>query len=162
MNTDSLSGRQTLVKILTVVLTALTALLALNKPVSCNDSNTYNLLRDRSQIVSIEIVEYASDEVDDPLTEGTVLAVIEDREAFIDDFLALRCRNIIPIGSPLVMSYTPSPVIRIIYDNGEYELVTDFGYEKHVIEDDGSQHRINLCWEYFDREEYLEFVEQYI
>jgi len=150
--------RKTLAKILVLVLILPVQLI----PIGCTGSDSYDLLHDRSQIVSIEIVEYADGNVSDPLTEGTVLAVIEDRESFIDGLLALDRHDIMPISSPMYLEYDIYPVIRITYSNGEYELISCAGNRQYLIPDSGQPFLTSYCWEYFDTEEYLAFIGQYI
>lgn len=99
---------------------------------SCRKSSAYDFLNPTNEISEIAVVELSFRENGD-LTE-TEIQKIEDIQEFLDDFQDLPCY--VYFGDPT--GATPEgdadTVIRIVYENGEYEWINWNGQSKYTLE----------------------------
>ena len=117
-------------KVLPIFIIALIATLF----TSCNHRVKYDLLNPVEDISEISIVALTFDA--EGAIEQTVVQEIENTGDFINDFRKLHCY--MNYGGP--MGATPEgvedTVIRISYENEEYELINWTGQTKYTLERD--------------------------
>ena len=93
----------------------------------CEVRATYKFMHDTDQVYAIQIVEAGYEIVDGEL-EQTIICEIKEKDEFLDSFLKLDCfaLNGDPRGIP-----GGKKVIKVIYCNGDYELIGADGQGKH-------------------------------
>ena len=123
---------------------------------SCRVHTTYDFLNTEEEISKVEIVKLGEFDRDSTEYEETVLAVVEDIDAFLNDFSELNCY--VYFGDPLGVD-TDEIVIKFIYTNNEYELVNFMGQAKY----DSEKKFTNYAgYRVFDEEPFNEFISKYI
>lgn len=98
----------------------------------CRHEEEYNFLNSENDVVSISIVAiFFTDEGEVIQTERVS---IEDKEDFMDAFQNLTCYTY--YGDPVGICDigTEANVIKILYENEEYELINWCGQSKYSIE----------------------------
>ena len=83
----------------------------------------YRFLQDTVNISSIQIVEIGKMDIGDEAEQKTI-CVIEDIKAFLKDFLGVDCLQ--RFSDPTCIADNAT-VIKIIYIDGEYELINHHG-----------------------------------
>ena len=121
---------------------------------SCTMKAKYKFMHDPSTITKIEIV-HIDNIIETKGVESTTLATITDTNAFLKDFEALSCYLIYtdPKGID-----NGSDVIKITYDNNDYELIDCAGTSKFTSEG-GFMH--NKGYRYFADEEFSALINKY-
>ena len=98
--------------------------------VGCSIKAAYKFLQTPTEISAIEIVKVCEDETTGEI-EQTTISTIDDIETFLKDFLQVDCHLIYTdptgIGDNVL-------VIKIIYKDGEYELIDSGGQSKYTEE----------------------------
>ena len=99
---------------------------------ACRHKNTYDFLNSTDDIVSVSIVNLSFDE-NRALVE-TEVKEVADINRFLNEFCNLDCYTY--FGDPIAATPegTEDTVIKIIYDNGEYELINWKGQSKCTSE----------------------------
>lgn len=121
----------------------------------CEKKSEYKFLQDISAIDSIEIVEIGEFTVDQEIVPMTTICIVDDKESFLKEFLELNCYC--NFGDPQgVME--GSSVIKIIYNNGEFELI-DIGGQSEYTHERG--YRNYVGFRYFDENQFCELLLKY-
>ena len=115
-------------KILIVSLIVFSLLTAL---ASCSYQTDYTYLHDKSEISSIEIVNAYYDSENDEGVQVT-LVVIANISKFIEEFEKLNCHITVPGGPVGVVE--EGIAIKIIYENGDYEVLRYMGRSEYTQE----------------------------
>lgn len=127
--------------------------------VSCRPQRSYKFLQDVSKITTIEIVQLEYDAYYS-VTISEILSSIEDKERFLNDFSQVSCYSQSPPGGvePGVKA------IKILYNNGEYELVNEFGRTRVVYSELMGEglHSMSDGPYYLDEEEFNDLIEKYM
>lgn len=125
----------------------------------CNKVHDYEFLFDPEEIVSIEIVVLGEYNDETGLLEENVISVVEDHEAFLDDFRSLECRNRFMDPLRVNEGYT---VIKLTYSNGGFELIFGGGRGVYYPSEDGSGGKFRDYDGYQSfGEEFYELIEKY-
>ena len=119
----------------------------------------FRLDQEESAISAIEIIHA------DPQQSGengailqTTVAVVEDKVDFMKQFRKVTCHETMVIASPngLVSQET---VIKIIYSNGDYQLIGPHAQASYYAEADDYDHYRGFF--YFDDGEFAELITRY-
>ena len=99
--------------------------------ISCRVKETYNFLNSSEKITNISIVTLSFE--NDELIQTTI-ANIENKSTFLDDFSQIKCH--VYFGDPCAATPegTPDTVVKITYENGEYELINWNGQSTYTVE----------------------------
>ena len=130
-------------------------ILMLGLLLGCGKKVSYNFLHNQSEISTIEIIEVG--EADEQgVNEKITLCTIDDKDAFLEGFNQLDCYK--HIGDPIGVEPTKK-AIKIIYINGEYELISSSGIAHYTKE---KQYKNYIGLYSFDREPFNHFLSSYI
>lgn len=123
---------------------------------SCRHREAYDFMNSTDSIERISIVELTIN-MDGGLTE-TELQAIVDINAFLEDFGSVNCYTY--FGDPV--GITPGEkgvsVIKITYDNGEYELI-DWKGQAEFNPEKGFKNYVGFC--VFDEEQFEALITKY-
>lgn len=121
--------------------------------VSCETEARYKLMYDLSDICGIEIIEVGEENAQGSIQQTTV-CVINDITAFMNDFTQLTCYYLYtdPVGIE-----NNSTVIKIIYNNNDYELISASGQARCI----NGQYNNYVGCRYFDKEQYEALISKY-
>ncbi len=99
----------------------------------CRMKSNYNYMHSKSDISKISIVIIGFDD-DSCLQVNEVIAVVDNREAFLIDFEKIPCYVWLsdPIGISLEQEGTM--VLKFDYSNGDYEFITYKGMAEYSVE----------------------------
>ncbi len=123
--------------------------------VSCEKKARYEFLHNQSEITAIEIVEVGeADELG--INAQTILYEVSDIDAFMKRFNSMDCYFVYsdPVGVD-----AKTAVIKLIYENDEYELIGVNGQAEYTKE---KQYRNYVGQRYFDKEQFNDFLSSYI
>lgn len=121
----------------------------------CGIKKTYRYMYEKSRIVGIDIV-YVGDSVDDYVFEVEKVKTVSDTASFISAFEKLSCYLIYTAPKGI---QSDSMAIKIIYDNGNYEIVGDGG-AAYFIQSRGFENYHGR--RYFNKDEFTSFLSSYI
>ena len=121
----------------------------------CEIKSNYQFLNDTKNIVSIQIVQVTWDNSTHEFKEHT-LSTIDDINMFLDEFCKLDCYSL--YTDPLGIDDN-SIVIKIIYNNQEYELISSGGRAQYT-QKKGFQNYTG--YRYFDDEPFQKLIEKYL
>ena len=125
--------------------------------VSCNRKAEYRFHHEEEEIKEIYIVAIHFDkDVGNYYTDD--LKKIDDKESFLQEFHNLDC--FMWWGDPLTLNAESDgkAIIKVVYSNGNYELI-DWNGQTVVVFDDSNKHcGIRM----FNEEQFNELVEKYI
>ena len=99
---------------------------------ACRHKNTYNFLNSTDTIVAVAIVNLSFDEKG-ALVE-TEVKQVNDIISFLNAFCALDCYTYFGDPIPATPEGEENTVIKILYANGEYELINWKGQTKNLAE----------------------------
>lgn len=121
----------------------------------CKKEVSYNFMQNQSEIDMIEIVK-----IGEPNAQGeneqTTLCTIDDITSFMKEFNQLECYD--HFGDPI--GVTPDMVaIKIVYNNGEYELITSYGQARYTPK---RKYRNYVGYCSFDNQEFEKLLSQYL
>lgn len=122
---------------------------------SCRNKDSYDFLHDTSEIESIAIVNI-SVKNDGSITEKEQ-TVISDIDSFLDDFLAIDC--FVWLSDPIGISETCKFAIKIIYQNGEYELI-DWNGQAEYTANKGFRNYVG--YRTFDEQQFRKLIDNYL
>lgn len=99
---------------------------------ACRHKNTYDFLHSTDDIVAVSVVDLSFDE-NRALVE-TEVKQVADINGFLNQFSSLDCYTY--FGDPVAATPegTEDTVIKILYDNGEYELINWRGQSRYLAE----------------------------
>lgn len=121
----------------------------------CKKKDKYEFLQDISEIKSIEIVEIGVLEKNTEEISMSVLSVIEEKDAFLTEFLEINCFSL--FGDPQgVGEY--SEVIKITYNDDEYELIDVGGQAEYTHE---RKFKNYVGYRYFDEIQFEALISKY-
>ena len=124
---------------------------------SCTYKTTYHFYHPIEDISSIEIVVAHEDDVNF-LEEQTVLATIEDHEAFLNDFNNMILRsNIFSSPAEFPAEYL---AVKFAYTNGDYELCVHAAKALYRVEYDGIDPYRGAG--HFEKKEFLALLSKYL
>ena len=132
----------------------LSAIVIMLSFISCEISVDYKFLHDPSEISTIEIVDVLIGESSEGLKQETV-CVIHDIDMFMDDFSQVDCYYIYTDPTGIEKDTT---AIKIIYSNGEYELIAASGQAEYTNERQFSNYR---GYRYFDKKQFEDLILKY-
>lgn len=118
---------------------------------------TYRLLNEEEQICSISIVSIRFDEVGN--MNQTEIQKIEDTDAFLDDFRKVDCY--INFGDPtgVTEERAGAIVIKVLYENGEYELINWNGQAEYTLKWGFKFHK---GFNFFEQKQFETLMNQYL
>lgn len=119
----------------------------------CEVKTKYKFIHDVSYISSIEIVK-VSEETSQEVIEQTTISVVNDIESFIDDFMQINCYSIYSDPSGIENN---TVVIKIIYNNDDYELIGVEGQAKYI----SGKYKNYVGYQYFDENQYETLILKY-
>lgn len=135
---------------------------------------SYSLLRDKTMVSGIEIVELGEYNSEMDGMDTAILTKIEHRDEFINNFLSVPCR---PLGCSKRLE-DGLKAIKISYSSGEYEIIAynsrvTYVYQEYLVEnDDGTYEKHDYydlklwgpqCGGYlFDQATFNAFLQQYL
>ncbi len=121
----------------------------------CGKKVSYDFLHSQSEISTIEIIEVG--EADEQgVNEQITLCTIDDKDAFLEGFNQLDCYK--HIGDPIGVKPTKR-AIKIVYNNGEYELISAGGIARYTKE---KQYKNYVGYRSFDNQAFNNFLSSYI
>ena len=123
--------------------------------VGCKKEVSYNFMQAQSEINVIEIVKIGEPDVQG-VNEQTILCTIDDITLFMEKFNELECYD--HFGDPIGV-YPDMEAIKIVYNNGEYELITPYGQAEYTQK---RKYRNYVGYRSFDNKEFENLVSQYI
>lgn len=94
----------------------------------CSKAVEYELMNDKTEIASIEIVKLGKFDSEEDSFGETVISVIEDHDGFLKEFNEVDCSNHLFNPSGV---YEGETLVKITYKNGEYELIDYDGQGKY-------------------------------
>lgn len=120
---------------------------------SCETEARYKFIHDPSDIAAIEIIEVGEENSQGSIDQTTV-CVVHDIKAFMNDFTQLTCYYLYtdPVGIE-----KNSTVIKIIYNNNDYELISASGQARCI----NGQYNNYVGYRYFDQEQYEALISKY-
>ena len=121
----------------------------------CSKLEAFKYLHSADSIQRIEIVELTQKTEDG--FDQKVLCIIDDIDAFIDDFEAVDCYG--HFMDPLGVD-EGDITIKLIYNNGDYELVTQSG--KAIFYADSGIFRYYKGYQTFDEEQFQALLDKYL
>ena len=130
-----------------------TVMLGIALITGCSNQKAYELLNDASLISEIQIVWVGERSEGEYVPSQTVLSVVEDTDAFIRELLSIDVK---PLYPPDCVA-SNKKAIKIIYNNGEYELIHYAGQSKCQ---DGFYDHYSGC-ESFDKNQFNALIEKY-
>lgn len=125
--------------------------------VSCRHREVYNFLNSFDKISSISIVRVSFD-TNDELREEELLKV-ENAHTFIKDFETIDCYKYFGDPRGLLNGVDNDEVIKIDYQNGEYELINWFGQSEYTISRGFSYY---AGYSVFDEEQFNSLIDEYL
>ena len=103
---------------------------------------SYEFLNDESEISTIEIVRLCEYDRENNCFKEQLISTVQDHSAFLSDFRDVKCNTF--FGDPRGV-YEGDIVVKITYDNGEYELIRSLGRGFYS----------------FDQEQFNDLIEKY-
>ncbi len=126
----------------------------LTSPLSgCEVKTKYEFIHDSPDISSIEIVK-VGEESSQEIIEQTTISIVDDMERFIEDFNRINCYTIYSDPSGIEDN---AVVIKIIYNNDDYELIGVGGQAKYV----SGKYDNYVGYQYFDQDQYKALISKY-
>ena len=119
-----------------------------------NMEEEYRYLHDISSIKSIEIVKVEPITIEQDEPDQEILYTVNDINQFLEEFSQIYCTSMSP---PDKIRYD-SPVIKITYQNGDYELIDAYGQSEFI-------NGVYFVYEgiyYFDKEQFADFINQFV
>lgn len=125
---------------------------------SCGN-NKYEFLNGHAQISSIEIVKLGTYDAEKDAFNETVIVTIEDQDCFLAEFNKISFSSL--WASPQGV-FEDETVIKITYQNGEYELIDHDG-QGNYQHFDGFPSNFDAYSGYtiFDQEQFQALIETY-
>ena len=126
---------------------------------ACSGKKAYEFINDESEISTIEIVKLCEYDQEKGEYQEQLISTIEDHETFLSDFKKVACYNhwTDPTGV-----FEDDIVIKIYYENGEYELIHYSGQGKYRhFEDNPSFFAVYAGYRYFDEEQFNQLIDKY-
>lgn len=99
---------------------------------SCRHKNTYDFSNPIEHIVAVVVVNLSFDEA--KMLVETEVKQVTDIDGFLNAFCALDCYTWFGDPIPATPEGVEDTVIKIVYKNGEYELVNWNGQSKSATE----------------------------
>ena len=119
----------------------------------------YHYTHDKSRIQTIEIVETLQDSETRKYVIRTV-KTIDDTKKFIEEFESIQYSHKYTNYEESFYNETPKKAIKIIYDNGDYEVLThNIRFEEFVVIDFSTHH--SYVGE-FNEDEFNSLIERYM
>ena len=124
--------------------------------ISCSVEEDYQFLCSPEDIISISVVSLSDENGEIVQNE---LNVIDNLDAFLNDFQSIHCRGVYG-GSPsgVIIENSREVVIKILYSNDEYEFINWRGQAKYTQE---KGFRFYAGFYVFDQEEFKALIEKY-
>ena len=124
--------------------------------VSCRVSENYTFLNPSSEIAEVSIVELSFD--DNRELIQTELKRIENTEVFLEDFRSIDCYVYFGDPVPATPEGTEATVIKILYQNDEYELINYNGQSEYTAE---RGLKYYAGYSAFDAQQFKALIEKY-
>lgn len=119
---------------------------------SCSRQEAYSFMHDPETIVKIEIVHVGEKNYEKMEIEQDVLLTIEDKTSFLKAFADVPCYRVFTDPKSIL---SDSYAIKIIYDNGEYELIGCSGQAKCS---NNGKLNLDTGFRYFDESAFNAFI----
>ena len=126
---------------------------------ACSGKKAYEFINKESEIRTIEIVKLCEYDQENGEYKEELISIVEDHAAFLSDFKKVECYNhwTDPTGV-----FEDSIVIKITYQNDEYELIHHYGQGKYRHYDDNQSYfQPYAGYRYFDEEQFNDLIEKY-
>ena len=125
--------------------------------ISCRHRETYAFLNSTDEIVSISVVKISLSDNGEVIQ--TAVGEIKDIKAFLDHFKGIACYT--HYGDPLGISKegTEDNVIKIFYENDEYELINWSGQAEYTSK---YGFRYYAGYSVFDEMQFEALIEEYL
>ena len=123
---------------------------------SCRHKETYAFLNSTDEIVGISVVKISFSDKGEVIQ--TSVREIKDTKAFLDDLRAVDCYTY--YSDPLGISPegTEDTVVKIVYENDEYELINWLGQAEYTCE---YGFRYYAGYSVFDEMQFEALIEKY-
>lgn len=132
-----------------------TVMLGIALITGCGKQQEYSLLNDVTEISEVQIVWVGERSEGEYVPSQTVLSVVENTDSFVDELLSVDSELLYPPASiPL-----DAKAVKIIYNNGDYELLTYCGQAYYRADEDFYQSCAGC--EYFDKNQFNALIEKY-
>lgn len=120
---------------------------------ACEIRAKYKFLHDSSKISFIEIVEVGDENSQGNIEQNTIY-IIDDIDAFIEDFAKVDCYILYSDPAGIENNTT---VIKVIYNNNDYELIGVEGQAQYL----NGEYENYVGYRYFDRDQYESLILKY-
>ena len=130
-----------------------TVMLGIALITGCGKQQEYSLLNDVTEISEVQIVWVGERAGGESRPPQTTLCVVEDTDAFIRELLSINVKPLYPPDSVA----SNEKAIKIIYNNGEYELIHYAGQSKYR---DGFYDHYTGC-DSFNKNQFNALIEKY-
>lgn len=124
---------------------------------SCKHRETYRFLNSENQISDISIVSITFDTIGDVIQ--TEVQRIEDKDAFLDNFRRIHCYTYYGDPTGVTEEGVEATVIKVLYKNGEYELINWSGQAEYTSENGFNFYR---GYSVFDKTEFDLLMDKYL
>ena len=124
---------------------------------ACRVKEAYDFLNPIDEISEISIVAISFDENNQVIQ--TELRKLEDTSAFLDDFRSLNCYVYFGDPTGVVVEGEEDTVIKISYQNSEYELINWKGQAEDTLE---KGFNFYAGYNVFDKDQFEALIEKYI
>ena len=124
---------------------------------SCRHKETFQLLNEEVEISAISIVEISFDEEGEVIQ--TELNTIEDIDAFLDDFREVDCYTYFGDPTGITVEGVEANVIKILYENDEYELINWNGQADYTLK---RGFRFYRGFSVFDETQFNSLISEYL
>ena len=124
---------------------------------ACRVRENYDFLNATDEISEISIVSISFDENNEIIQ--TEVRKIEDTTAFLNDFKDVNCYTYFGDPTGVVVEGEEDMVIKVSYQNGEYELINWRGQAEDTLEKDFSFY---AGFSVFDEEQFEDLLMKYI
>lgn len=124
---------------------------------SCRHPEKYPFMKPIEEISSIYIVFISFNE--NGAVVETELASIEDAKTFVDDFQKVDCFTWFGDPLPVTEEGVESPAIKIVYQDGVYELINWCG-QSVFLHDKGLQYYVG--YSVFDEKQFTDLLNKHL
>lgn len=124
---------------------------------SCRHQEAYSFLNSIEEILNVSIVSISFDE--NGVMTQTEIEKIVNTDAFLDDFSNIGCYTYYGDPAGVTPEGISDTVIKILYTNGEYELINWSGQAKHTTE---KGFRYYAGYSVFDETQFESLIAMYL
>ena len=138
-----------------IVVVILSVLLLICSNAACRVREAYGFINPSESIINISIVKLSFE--NEELLQTTV-ATVDDTSLFLADFRKIKCYVYFGDPSGITPEGISDTVIKIDYENSEYELINWNGQARYTIEGGFNYY---YGFNIFDEEQFEALIEKY-